>query len=194
MSNDKIKIYKNPFREIGEEQKSYVPQYQILGKIPGEIGAFPAAVATNQLPTDNPRASKSVIRHSSSINSLPNIGNNMDTWASFEEEGSDLDPNHAMIDNNEFVSIPLIEDKVINYTSNKADNEDILSSLESLKENDYLLIVDGTVICSGELEKVQTEAGDLLFGDHILCDGKAVPIENIIVIKKAQIKVGLFLD
>lgn len=195
MSNDKIKTYKNPLREIDEEHKPYVPQYQILGRVPGEIGTFPAAIAVNQLPMDNPRALKPVIRHSFPTNSLPNIGNNMDTWASLDEDEYDfkLDPSHPMIDNNEFIDLPS-EDKVVNNTFNKYGKEDILSSLESLKENEYLLIVDGTVICSGELEKVQTEAGDLLFGDHILCDGKAVPIDNIIVIKKAQIKVGLFLD
>lgn len=190
MSNDKVKVHKNPLREIEEDNKPYIPQYQILGITPGEIGSFAAA---NPLPLDNPRASKPVIRHSSSTNSLPNIGNNMDTWASNED--LELDPSHPMIDNNEFIDLGLEEENLNTLVKdNKYKSNDILSSLESLKENEYLLIVDGTVMCDGPLEKVQAEAGDFLFGDHYLCDGKAVPIDSIIIIKKAKIKVGLFLD
>lgn len=197
MSNDRVKIYKNPAREVEDEHKPYVPQYQMLGKHPGEIGMLIA----NQLPLDNPRASKPVIRQSFDLksqnnNELPNVGNNMENiWSSIDGEFDDyeLDPSHPIIDNNEVVDLGY-QDKVKFSESVEQNNNDLLMTLESLKENDYLLLVNGVPVCTGCLEKVQKEASDLLFGDHTLCDGKAVPIEDIIVLKKSQIKVGLFLE
>lgn len=59
-----------------------------------------------------------------------------------------------MIDNNEVVDLGY-QDKVKFSESVKQNNSDLLTTLESLKENDYLLLVNGVPVCTGSLDKVQ---------------------------------------
>jgi hypothetical protein len=63
-----------------------------------------------------------------------------------------------------------------------------------LQEDDYLLLVDGTAICSGPMDEVQEQARGLVFGEHPLCDGEPIPVDDIVVIKRVKLKVGLFLE
>lgn len=84
----------------------------------------------------------------------------------------------------------LTEDELQNALKDELFSEIV----KQLKEEDYLLLVDGTSICSGPLEEVQEQARGLVFGEHPLCDGVAVPIEDIVIIKRVKIKVGLFLE
>jgi hypothetical protein len=74
-------------------------------------------------------------------------------------------------------------------------SEQYLSDVvNSLEEGEYLLLVNGSAICSGPLEGVQDQARGLLFGEHPLCEGNPMPVDDIVVLKKVKLKVGLFLE
>lgn len=227
MSNGKIKVYKNPNRGKPETYQSYVPQYQIEGKEPIEIGgSINGFVKPNPLPLDNPRAARSPIRqpYAEAVSSpvgrgrgpVPNVGNNMEhTWSTVNDEIVDdmqLDPNHPMVDNNDYVSakaLGLPEDvmpqpkrdasflsqhELSHIMKQEQSQDDLFTVVQDLEEGSYLLIVSGVPVCSGPAEEIQDQARALVFGEHELCDGNPIPAEDIVVLKRAQIKVGLFLE
>ena len=124
-TDGKTKTYKHPERGKPANYKPYVPQYQVHGKEPSE---YHGAVVPNGLPaaspsTDNPRLKRAPVRQpyappaTSPIGRgrgpIPNVGNNMEqTWSSSgvdgdivdDLSGEVLDPNHPMVDNNEFAT------------------------------------------------------------------------------------------
>ncbi len=151
---------------------------------------------------------------------VPNVGNNMEhTWSSVDGEIVDdvsLNEDHPMIDNNEFVTeealgvsqnfrekLPSL-DEVKNpppkrfisppATTTTSDVDDVLPILYNLAEGDYLLVVNGVAVCSGPVIEIQEQARLLVFGEHEICDGNPIPVDDIVVVKRVPIKVGLFLD
>jgi hypothetical protein len=154
---------------------------------------------------------------------VPNVGNNMEhTWSSVDGEivddlsGQEIDPNQEMVDNNDFVSDsafgyqsgPTAADIQPNYqvfpaqafekevqaNHIPADPEDLLPVLTSLEEDDCLLIVSGVPVCSGPKDAIEDQARALVFGEHEMCDGNPVPVDDIIILKRVKVKVGLFLE
>lgn len=150
---------------------------------------------------------------------LPNVGNNMEqTWSSVDGEiiddisEADSDSNQAMIDNNDFVSaaaLGLPEDTLLEVEDvseekpakpflTEDDLQDAIkkdsdfSELENLSEGEYVLMVTGTVVGYGSLEEIQEEARALVFGEHPSWD-EPVSIDDIVVLKRVPIKIGLFL-
>jgi len=129
---------------------------------------------------------------------LPNIGNNIETALSASDEDIiddtdivEIDPNTPMIDNNDFYtgdfggSISLPEEVV--ETAKANDNVD-------LEEGQYLLAIDGSVISIGSLGDIQNEVRDLVFGDHMAYPGVTFSTDDIVVLKRMEIKVGVFLN
>jgi hypothetical protein len=244
MSNGKVKVYKNPARNVSETYKPYVPQYQVRGIEPEEHKSSQSSilgmgVKPNPLPLDNPRAPKSAIRQpyaeatSSPVGRgrgpVPNVGNNMEhTWSSVNEEivddltgGSALDPNHEMVDNNDYVSasalglseeLPALDEvahpvakqftpknflsqaELANVMKTEESRDDLFGIVEDLEEGTYLLIVNGVAVCSGPADEIQDQARALVFGEHELCDGEPIPAEDLVILKRATVKVGLFLE
>jgi hypothetical protein len=233
--SDPIKFYKNPQR-TQEVVKVYTPQYQALGLEPKEHkGSTASAIATPS--ADNPRVRKPVVRQQPYAETSPsplgrgkgpmlNVGNNVEhTWAGVDAEVIDdltdtpLDPNHTMVDNNEYVSaaafgvdeedLPTLDEvknpprrrftrEEVSVAFNKGYNSVQIDSLDhvlhELEEGAYLLLANSVPVCSGPLEEVQEQARLLVFGEHELCDGNPIPIDDIVILKRAKVKVGLFLE
>ncbi len=144
--SEKLKIYRNKEREKQTVHTPYVPQYKILGIEP-EVhksaqlsGSVTIAKPSILQDNDNPRSRKSGLRveldeKPSSIGrgQLPNVGNNIEhTWSGVDGDIIDditLDPNHKMIDNNNFFP----EDN----TPKSLD--DLFPILSDLEEDSYLL-------------------------------------------------------
>ena len=235
MSTEKVKVYKNPARAKSDTFKPYIPQYQTRGIEPEEYVSplapnYSLVVKSESLPKDNPRAPRAVVRqpYAEAVPSpigrgkgpVPNVGNNMEhTWSSIDGEiiddiSSNLEENHPMIDNNEFVTpvalelseepnvleVPVVSEPESNNFLTEEElkdalkEEDLHSILGKLGEGDYLLLVSGVAICSGSLDDIEDVTRDLIFGEHELCDGNSVPADDIIVIKRVKIKVGVFLE
>lgn len=224
MSNGKVKVYKNPDRSKANVVKPYVPQYQILGVEPEE---FKSAVVPSNYPQakpsqDNPRAPRPPIRQNYApitpavvgrgFGPIPNVGNNVEhTWSGVDEEIVDdlsgdqvIDPNHPMIDNNEFVSEEALGQLTPSTQSlhsfmqesaqQSATTDDLFPILQELEEGTYLLLANGIAVCSGPLAEIQEQASALVFGEHDLCGGDPIPVEDIIIVKRAVVKFGLFLE
>jgi hypothetical protein len=232
MSNDKIKTYRNRERGLSADYKPYVPQYQVLGVEPGEYksAVLPDTVQVAAKPQEeNPRARKVAVRqpYAESVPSpvgrgrgpIPNVGNNVEhTWSSVDGDIVDdlsgdenLDPDHPMIDNNDFVSptslgmfqetLPMLDEVEVpprkKFTQAEVSSpleEDLFPVVRDLEEGSYLLIVNGVPVCSGPREEIEDQAKALIFGEHEICDGNPIPDDDIVIIKRVPIKIGLFLE
>lgn len=71
---------------------------------------------------------------------------------------------------------------------------DLLSIVSDLTEESYLLIVEGVPVCSGPKEEIEELAFDFHAGEHEMCDGNAVSLDDIIILKRVKVRVGLFLE
>lgn len=210
----KTKLYKNNNRNKNENVQKYVPQYQVLGLEPTE---YKSAVVPSNLPkvntsTVNPREKRIPIRQpyattvqntiGSGSNVLPNVGNNVEqTWSSVDGEIVDdlnIDPNHEMVDNNEFVHkssdnfAPSFQTSVDNFEL--APSNELLDVLQDLEETSYLLLVEGIPICSGPKNDIEDQVQALISGEHDLCDGNEVDAQDIMVFKKLSIKRVAIID
>jgi hypothetical protein len=234
-TDGKVKTYKHPDRNKTESFKAYVPQYQVNGIEPGEYhgAVVPSGTQIARPTADNPRLKRPAIQQpyapadtTSPIGRgkgpVPNVGNNMEhTWSS---DGSDivdditgLDPNHPMVDNNEFVTdealgfragpiatemVPAAQGQVTfeqqiearPVAQSPGGTEDLVPILADLGDDSFLLIVAGVPVCSGPKEEIQDQARALVFGEHEMCDGNPVPVDDIIILKRVKVKVGLFLE
>lgn len=221
MTNNKIKFYKNPTRAT-TIVKPYVPQYKTMGLEPSAyfknndiIGPVPS----NQ--TNNQQMSRSNVQvpYAEAVSSpvgrgrglLPNVGNNVEqTWSSVDGNLIDdlhLDQDQVMIDNNELVSDQSlgIEEKHLPQTSSLKEetfisangdqsNLDISNILQDLEEENYLLLVTGSPVCCGILSDIENQVKDLVFGEHPLCNENSISIDDIVVLKRIKIKIGVFLE
>jgi hypothetical protein len=252
MTKEKVRLYKNPNRAKVDAPQPYVPQYQLYGYEPEEMKSAmvpPSIQKMKPIMThENPRVRQPSIRQEYTTATVspigrgrgpvPNVGNNMEhTWSGVDGEiiddlGQEIDPNHPMIDNNDYVtdtalgalnqsievdddglsqedtdqfaasfdepSAPpvrsfLTEQQLQNLESEK-DSEDLSKLLQELESDTYVLLVDGAAVVTGPLEFVQEQATLLVFGEHELCDGNPIPVEDLVIIKKLNLKVGLFIQ
>ena len=240
MSNQKVKLYKNPERDIPEDYIPQLPAYQEMGiqPIPSELMSDSKSIKPSVnmpvvLKTDKPKrkVKKSMVRqdyaeitspHSDmGRSSSPNVGNNFEhTWTYIESDEMDdeliladekIDPNQPLIDNNDYVNIPsditddmLKKVKSKNYLNqqdlskiieDEKDNDNLVNALKEnlIEENQYVILVDGNIFNIGNVEEVQEIVKELVFGEHELCNGKPIPVNNIVVIKRVKINVGVFL-
>ena len=205
MSQGRVKLYKNSERNVDTAHQPYVPQYQLMGLDPEEYksSSIPSDTSIAKGSEINPRDKKPPVRpllqDSVKNNSIPNVGHNRDfTWSGVDDQLvddlEDVEIMSPMIDNNDYVS-----DDALGVSSNSSKNEthkkvDYASDFSSIKENEYVLIINETIICSGELSVVESQVRDLVFGDHELCDGHPIPVQELIVMKRVPIKIGVFLE
>lgn len=144
---------------------------------------------------------------------FPNTGNNMESaWISIDgedfndviiEDGNlnrvKLDPNQQMVDNNfddekNYQNIPrqMKPPPVQEYTVEASDVESV--SNFDIADDEYVLVVFDSIVNIGAMEVIQEEVSRLLFGDHELNQNNSITQENIIVLKRVKIKVGVFLE
>jgi hypothetical protein len=145
---------------------------------------------------------------------LPNIGNNAEqVWSSIDgkiidDVSSNIEDNQ-IIDNNDFVTdqafgfrngptaqdLPQDQFKPQQFTIETQEQKtSLIQIINDLDYDNYLLIVSGEPICSGPQEEIEEQARLFAFGEHETCDNVPVPLEEILVIKKAKIRVGLFVE
>lgn len=74
------------------------------------------------------------------------------------------------------------------------EGENLYPILNDLVPDAFLLIVSGVAICSGPKEEIEDQARALVCGEHDLCEGNPIPIDDIIILKRVKVKIGLFLE
>lgn len=197
MVDDKDKILKNPARQKQDNVQPYVPHYKVMGLEPELIKhTLPQSTVLitkgGVTQNNNPRTRQPSVRQpyaeipdSQPLGNspIPNVGNNLEqTWSSLDGEIVDdiSEQDQQQYDNQSTDSTLSSDDKDLD--------------LSSLKDDSYILLVNGSVISIGTLEEIQDFTSALVFGEHELCNGNPVPLENIIVLKKVKIKTGLFFE
>lgn len=147
---------------------------------------------------------------------VPNVGNNMEhTWSSVDGDIVDdlpehiIDNQHKMIDNNEFVSDEVLEFEPSEeeYTESKffmteKDLQEVIKESDlsnfveenEIKNDEYIILISGTVFNIGPLDFIQEEVKALVFGEHVVCEGTPIPVEDLLVLKKVKINIGVFLE
>ena len=197
-------VIANPERNKKEQFVPYVPQYKQLGVTPEKmLNTFAFTVKPKRPENVVSRNVQQSYGNSMRTDNfpVPNVGNSMEhTWSGVDSEITDdysnivIDPNKPMIDNNDFVSKSAFDNGFQSPNNFEyKDDSNVITILSSLEENQYLLMIEGIVISSGSSEEIEKEARMLVLGQHNLCQGNSIPIENIMVVKKIPIKFGLFL-
>lgn len=201
----KENFVKNPARNVPDKVGQYVPQYRLMGIEPTEHMSAPTpnAIVISKGSTENPRLPRSAVRQpyaettSTGKDLLPNIGNNVEhVWSSVDGEiiddiSEELDPTAELIDNNEFVA-PILENP---QEQNETEGEfpQFANMMQAVDDGEYLLLVKGVAINKGSIIEIEPIVQGLLFGTHEICEGEPFTVEDVLVIRKIPIKVGIFL-
>ncbi len=214
--------YRNNVVTSEDKSEVYVPHYKMMGIEPENVKSkenfLDAKLAVPEKDESNPRLRTLSIRHETDIpnhqlnvGGLVNVGNNMEhTWSGVDGEIFDdvssliLDDNREMIDNNDFVEIkePSKQESNIKRFLTEVELKEAITTefqeklpaLPLIGEDEYILLVDSVVIDIGPINKIEEQANLLVFGDHEICEGNPVPAENLLILKRVKIKVGLFLE
>jgi len=151
---------------------------------------------------------------------LPNVGNNVEhLWSTSGMDGDIvddvgnvvIDSNQPLIDNNDEVTPQayLLPDSgsewyeaqdnelasdTLPVVNDDASEVDLVSIVRDLEEGAYLLLVSGVPICSAPHQEIEEQAKAMFFGEHEICKGKPIPDDDIVIIKRVPIKIGLFID
>jgi hypothetical protein len=154
---------------------------------------------------------------------VPNVGNNMEhTWPSDgigivdDLNEQEVDPNQPMIDNNDYMTEaalgyqngptaahlqpqytaypPQAIEQEVEAVHQPVNSDDLVPVLAGMDEDAYLLIVSGVPVCSGPKEEVEKITEALASGEHEMCEGNPVSLDDLIILKRVKIKVGLFLE
>ena len=218
------KFYVNNKRQEAETRNAnyrpYVPQYKLRGLEPDDFAVGKKkfdtkqnaiiikgnADLTNSVPTfrgnsiSNNVPFAEVLAPTEQMN-LPNVGNNIEnTWASFDNEIIDdigltaVNTNTTMIDNNEYINIEDASPYINQPAAPDVATADVATADVELQDDEYLLAIEETIIATGPLEVIEQQVKDLVFGEHELCGGKQIPVDDLIVLKRIKIKIGVFID
>lgn len=162
--------------------KTYTPEYQT-------IGVEPILMGPNRLPSDNPRAKKPPIQQPlPQENSFTINGFEADEMNDYSEDAFKFPAPQSrnLIKSREFQNFQ--------GTPAPKQEDDLYKVLASLEEDEYILMVGDVALCSGFLLDIQEQAKLLVFGDHEYSQGNPVPEESLLILKRAKIKVGLFIE
>ena len=80
-----------------------------------------------------------------------------------------------------------------NVLQNALEEEYLSKLIKQLDEDEYCILVEGSAVCSGPADYIQEQTRALVFGEHELYNGNPVSVDDILVIKRVKIKVGVFL-
>jgi len=202
------KYFKNPQREKDNKTyEPYVPEYQARGISLEDMVGKDKMITTGASLTVNapvksfnnprqrpepPESSKNVPFADISIKSetltqLPNVGNNIEhMWSGDIIDDVDLDQNEVMIDNNLIIE-PAIGDMEPKVVLNS-------EKIEVNNEQEYMVIVSEQLIHSGNQLSTEDVVRQLIFGEHSSSSGVKIDINDILVLKRVKIKMGVFIE
>lgn len=186
MSDD---IIKNPLRSIPKPTTTYEPEYSRKGikvvEAPQNLTVPNAVVSAYKKRDPNPP---------------------QEVFSSIDGINLDIDGNEItfesghIIDNNDFVDFRYGD------IDNRAHDNDLLDEafpnydpIEPEEQNtpqvgEYILMVLGKLITSGNIDKIEKQVRDIMYGDSDVFKGKEISINDIVVLKRVEIKVGIFVS
>ena len=123
-----------------------------------------------------------------------------DVFAGVDGEVYDLDgvkfaTNGQMIDNNEYVWTPEAATPANHQTAPKTPQaaKQPTATPSAPQIGNYILMVSGKIILSGNLSLVESKVKDILYGDDVEFAAQNITADDIVVLKRVNIKVGVFI-
>lgn len=123
--------------------------------------------------------------------SLPKNGPNSFIWDPSKTSVGHSDRNNNKIQIEDSSETPSEEFEYQQFRQNQSDD---LQNICDSMPNTYFILIDGAVVTSGVFDDIQQCVSELIFGTHELCKGEPVPADSISVIKKVDIRVGVFME
>jgi hypothetical protein len=180
-------FFKNPKRKTTVEYTPYTPQYVNRGVEPEKIsmgsgGVIPQDMSQGRNRQPNFSPSPPFVEapmENRMYNPIPSSFTESidDSWES-NNEVYDLDG-----DSFQDVPEPSQTEPDVHFNTEDDFEE---------PDGDYVVLLNDRLISKGTLEFIEQEVKDLVFGQHKLIPD-AVPAEDLTVLKKMKIKVGVFL-
>jgi hypothetical protein len=165
-------VIKNPARSAPHTPKRYEPEYVRLSKEPVEQNS---GVASSVVASSVKRGSNSSF---DSIDGIP-----------FDEEGNEINIKHGhIIDNNDFVDFGPYNEPSVSKPVPESSNT------SSPEIGDYILMVFGKLIASGPMTAIENRVKSIVYGEDAAFNGLDVSTDDIVVLKRIPIKVGVFID
>jgi hypothetical protein len=187
-----------------KEYVPYVPNYKKMNITPTpqdcSVDFSNSSIPSFEEDLDNPRTRKPNITTSTNIpysefvevssktEYVPNVGNNIEhTWVGIDGEivddlGINGDSVKKSLEHQEYNAVT--ED----YT------DTVKNTYNTTNIGEYLIIFNGQIISTGDLSSVQNDVRSLIFGEHELCKTNNINVEDLIVLKRIPIKIGVFIE
>lgn len=125
--------------------------------------------------------------------------------SSFDDNGKHVPPvvkkDSHIIDNNEFLSFGFGPERKMSDAIDNGELIDLDLDFEIEAESkssipavgDYILMISGDVIMSGSLDIIESKVKDILYGEDEEFELSVVPQEDIVVLKRVDIQIGVFI-
>jgi hypothetical protein len=185
------------------EYVPYVPNYKKMNITPTTQDCsvdFSNSSISSEGDLDNPRIRKPNVTTSTNVQYsefvevgskteyVPNVGNNIEhTWV-----GIDGDIVDDLGINGDSVKKSLEHQEYNVVTENYTDT--VKNTYNTTNIGEYLIIFNGQIISTGDLSSVQNDVRSLIFGEHELCKTNNINVEDLIVLKRIPIKIGVFIE
>lgn len=62
------------------------------------------------------------------------------------------------------------------------------------KDDSYVIIIKDKIFFVGNLISVEKEIRSIFYGEHHLCKDDGITIDDVVVLKKMKIKIGVFVE
>ena len=186
MSDD---IIKNPLRSIPKPTTTYEPEYSRKGikvvEAPQNLTVPNAVVSAYKKRDPNPP---------------------QEVFSSIDGINLDIDGNEITFERGHIIANNDLVDFRYGDIDNRAHDNDLLDEafpnydpIEPEEQNtpqvgEYILMVLGKLITSGNIDKIEKQVRDIMYGDSDVFKGKEISINDIVVLKRVEIKVGIFVS
>jgi hypothetical protein len=199
-------IIKNPQRSIPKIHEPYEPEYVRRGikvqeapsNAPGVLGSTKKRDTDNSIVDRTPGEPIKTVSSSIYVDQWGRvIPAAVNTEAIFsidqtsDENGAAIPLEGGLIDNNDYVDLGYFSNPTKKPEENKAQTKE---SSSSPNVGDYILMVLGKLITTGSPEKIESKVKEIMYGEDKDFAGLEISIDDIIVLKRMAIKVGIFIE
>lgn len=186
-------IIKNPRRAAQAVAPNYTPEYVRLGKNP-----VPAPNGWRGIPItpidEEPIRSPGVLPVSLLTNqkSNPNVPSTLETYDTFDDQiiTAENEADYQIsndLDDDEVIE-PVFEPQSFRPNSNDTqENGD-----DTPEIGQYILMVQGKVVMTGDLEFIETRIKHILYGEDK--NYEKLSTDDIVVLKRVGLKIGVFIN
>lgn len=173
-------VIKNPLRATPKTQVPYEPEHARKGLVVQEapVNTMGSAVFSSSKKRDlNPPMAQEMF--------VGVDGDNLD------EEGENIPfENGHVIDNNDYVNLGYDSTP----TAAAVEPEPLEDNVAAPQVGDYILMVLGKLVTSGPIEKIQSRVKNIMYGEDAAFSSLEISMDDIVVLKRVNIKVGIFID